>query len=148
MVFRFWRPIVSGWRRRPKSLACASFNPSRHTSKKGRSIWLWHPWGHDVQKWGYAAPGHLRQYAAALTMQWSVDRRGGPGHACQRTNLTIRLKLLEQGAKKSDGVSVVLGWSVSCHERLRSRCTFCPPSGGHCLLVFMLIALRAESAES
>jgi len=100
MVFRFWRPIVSGWRRRPKSLACASFNPSRHTSKKGRSIWLWHPWGHDVQKWGYAAPGHLRQYAAALTMQWSVDRPGAPDVCLSKDQPHGWVETVGAGARK------------------------------------------------
>ena len=81
-------------------------------------------------------------------MQWSVDRRGGLGLACRKTNLTIRLKLLEQGAEKSDCFWVLLGWSVGCHQRLRSRCTYFPRFGRCCLLVFMLIALRAEAAES
>ncbi len=119
MVFRFWRPIVSGWRRRPKSLACASFNPSRHTSKKGRSIWLWHPWGHDVQKWGYAAPGHLRQYAAALTMQWSVDRPGAPDVCLSKDQPHGWVETVGAGGRKSQkapaiwlgGVSAVISAS-------------------------------------
>ena len=99
-MFRFWRPIVTSWRRRPKTLVCAWFNPSRHLSGKGRSFWLWHPWGHDVQKWGGCSSG------APLTVQRCLD----DAMECRSTWRTgclpvegpasrIGWKLLEQGAE-------------------------------------------------
>ena len=87
----------------------------------------------------------LMQLGAPGTVQWSVDRRGSLGLACRRTNLTIRLKLLEQRAEKSDCFWVLLG------ERLSSA----PPIS---ILTFhgsadvaywcSCLALRAEAAES
>ena len=70
----------SGWKRRPSSLVCASFIPSRRVEGKGRSFWLVAPWGHALAVLGRVLRGHLKR------CEWSVDWRGGPLRADQRTN--------------------------------------------------------------
>ena len=66
--------------RRPNSLVCAWFNPSTSGKKEGRSVWLEAPWGHGLEVLGCCLLGHLRR------CKWSVDWRGGPLRAHQRTN--------------------------------------------------------------
>ena len=65
--------------RRPSSLVCAWFNPSLQ-KREGRSVWLEAPWGHGLEVLGRCLRGHLRR------CKWSVDWRGGPLRARQRTN--------------------------------------------------------------
>ena len=59
--------------RRPKSLVCASFNPSLVGKGRCRSLWLEAPCGHSLQVSGCCLAGHLGR------CEWSVDWRGTQG---------------------------------------------------------------------
>ena len=69
-----------------------------------------------------AAPGHLWQFIAALTMQWSVDRPGAPD-VCLSKDQPHGLggNCWSRGPKQSESSCDLIGWSVGCHQRLRSR---------------------------
>jgi hypothetical protein len=121
---------------------------SNGTEEVGRSVWLWHPWGHDVQVCSCVSPEGTCGGAIGVSIRVAYKKQ------CLRKDQPHGwVETVGAGARKSVSFCCCLRWSVGCHQRLRSRCHHCAPAAAVCLSVFLLIsrdsaALDAASSAS
>ena len=120
--------------RRPSSLVCALFNPSRLKREE------------RVEASGSRRPGAIRSRGWVVFSEGTSSGANGASigvaYLCVPTKgpTQVVVETVGAGARKSVCFCDLLRWSVGCHQRLRSRWPYFPPAEGRLASVKSRIA--------